>query len=125
MKKNQNKAGEEQSIAYREKESKILDDEIDKAEREIMELVAKSGQLDMIEAESKKEAENLRAQIKMLETEAGANPGATYENNSENGKNVETSELHGLQDNLTQSDKRLMDIHGIEVYLQIFSSSFS
>lgn len=79
----------------------MLDEEIAKAECEKMQLTAKLEQFDLNEAKSKKEVEDIRTHNKKLEKELDASTIAS----SVAAKKKESS------------DERLMNIHGIEVYL--------
>lgn len=104
-----------------------MDEKIAEAEREKMRLTAALEQLNINEAESKKVVEDLRANVKKLKAEneayLQAKSNAKKEKKLEEGTSIPTLELDSSQENLTQSDQRLMDIQGMEVYLQIFSKS--
>lgn len=117
----QGKADDQLIKADKEKESKKLDDEIAKAECDKMQLTTKLEQLDMNEAKSKKDIEELRAHVEKSEAEVEAflrtNARAKNDKNSKKVLNIQTPELDSLQENLTPSDERLMDFQGIEVCL--------
>lgn len=106
----------------------MLDEQIAIAQAEKTRLAARLEQLNLNEAESQKTIEDLRANIKQLEAEKACvrgNSDAKKEKKSEKWKSVSTLELDSSQENLTQSEERLMDIQGMEVYLQLFSNSKS
>lgn len=99
----------------------MLDEEIAKAEDEKKRLTTKLEQLNIDEAKSKKEEEDLRDYIKKMGAYIRSGSSAKKDKKSEKTISVATSELDSSQGNLTQSDERLLDIQGIEVNLQIFS----
>lgn len=102
----------------------MWDEEIAKLECEKMQLTAKLEQFDLNAAKSRKELEDIRTHNKKLEKEmdtlTNASSVADKNKESQKGKNIPTQDINHSQNNSTQSDERLMNIHGIEVYLLIY-----